>query len=469
MKPLKRLFLCIAGVLAASVANLPAQTLTVLHNFSASTNTVNADGENPNADLEVSGTTLYGTAPVGGSYGWGTIYSVCTSGSNFTVLHAFSGGSDGATPNKSLILAGNNFYGLVGRGTNLAGYGSVFSIATNGSNFTIVYTFTATGNGVLENPNGGLLFSNGTLFGTANEGGISSGGTIFSIDLSTTNFSLLHQFVSATDGKNPLGVMVLTNGVLYGTTRNGGSNGTYGTVFSISTNGDNYTVLHTFAGTPQLDGANPDAGLVLSGNVLCGTTGFGGANGGGTVFSITTDGNTYSVLHSFSGSNDIPESALFLNGNTLYGTTLGNGSSGSGEIFSINTDGSSFTPLHTFSTATASDGYTNADGAKPYSTPVMSGTVLYGTTSQGGVNGNGVVFSLGIVPKIIAITVNGPNVLLNAINGIAGNTYTVLASSNLRAPLTNWTSVATNVLASGGNFSITATNAIPAFFILKTP
>ncbi len=426
----------------------------------ATTNgTTNWDGAETRADLWLSGNSLYGTAPLGGSNGYGTVFSLNTDGTGFTVLHTFSGGADGSVPNKDLVLAGDRLYGITGRGTNLAGYGSIFELDTNGSNFSLVYTFDPSSNGSLGQPNGGLTYDHGTLYGTAFSGGISNAGTIFSL-ATNGNLNWAYSFNPGTDGQNPLGSLVLTNGTLYGTARNGGTNGLFGTVFSISTNGDNYLVLHTFAGGTNQDGHNPNAGLLLSGNTLYGTTGFGGTNNHGTVFSINTDGSGYTVIHSFAGVGEIAEAGLIQWGDTLYGTTLGNGSSAGGTLFSVSTNGGSFTLLHAFSLADSNDGYTNSDGDAPYGQLLMSGNLLYGTTSLGGAGGNGVVFRQAIIPSVSGFSLAGSNLVLSGVNALAGDTYTLLASTNLALPLNQWSPLATNMLSGGGNFTLTATNAV---------
>lgn len=77
-------------------------------------------------------------------------------------------------------------------------------------------------------------------------------------------------------------------------------------------------------------------------------------------------------------------------------------------------------------------------------------------------------------PGITGVSLSGTNVVLSATNGAAGGTYYVLSSTNLSQPLSQWLPVATNVLPTSGNFSITATNAATAsapwqhFFILQT-
>jgi uncharacterized repeat protein (TIGR03803 family) len=461
MYPLHRIkTLLLSGVAGLFwTISLSAPGFTVLHAFGVTgTGVTNSDGSDTHADLVLSGKVLYGTAPIGGTNGYGTIYSINTDGTGFTVLHSFTGASDGTVPNADLILCGNTLCGLVGHGTNLVGYGSIYSMTTNGDNFNILYTFADSANGSIGQPNGGLTMSDGTLYGTMYQGGISNQGTIFSFNTNGT-FTLLHQFTQYTDGQNPLGVLVLANGTLFGTTRNYGTNGVLGgTVFSIGTNGENFTVLHYFQKSTNFDAFTPNTGMILNSNTLYGTTTFGGDYNSGTVFAISTNGSGYSLLHSFnpdSGEGKLPEGELVMAGNTLYGTTLGSGPSLSGTIFSVNTDASSFTILHRFPPNI--DG-TNSDGAQPYDAPVLSGNVLYGTTMVGGVIGGGTIFSQPIVPLISKVNISGDNLTLSGIEGMENESCTILASPNLILPLNLWTPLVTNVLASGGNFAVIVTN-----------
>jgi len=153
------------------------------------------------------------------------------------------------------------------------------------------------------------------------------------------------------------------------------------------------------------DGADSQAGFVSSGNTLYGTAYFGGNAGNGTVFGIVIDGPamTLTNLHSFSATNGPylinydganPIAGLILSGNTLYGTTQNGGAGGSGSVFRVNTDGSNFTNLYSF---TAVTNLTNGDGAYPAGGLVLSGDTLYGTAQAGGNFGNGTVFSVNTV------------------------------------------------------------------------
>jgi len=112
-----------------------------------------------------------------------------------------------------------------------------------------------------------------------------------------------------------------------------------------------FTTLHSFTptspyGNSNSDGAAPYASLITnsSGNTLYGTTQVGGSSGNGTVFAVNTDGTGFTNLHSFTSTSDgaNPYAGLILSGNTLYGTAYVGGSSSYGTIFAINTDGTGF-------------------------------------------------------------------------------------------------------------------------------
>src|SRR5581483_10860503 len=104
---------------------------------------------------------------------------------------------------------------------------------------------------------------------------------------------------SATDGLNPSGgLLQAADGKLYGTTYWGGTAG-QGTIFSLTTAGGSYKILHSFTGT---DGAHPSAGVIqASNNFLYGVTSAGGGGGNGAFFKMNTTGTTYNVLHNFDG------------------------------------------------------------------------------------------------------------------------------------------------------------------------
>src|SRR5437764_4625447 len=110
-------------------------------------------------------------------------------------------------------------------------------------------------------PLAGLLVTKGILYGTTSGGGTGSG-TVFSFDPSTGSLATLHSFLNNPDGADPASRLMKMQGLLYGTTAGGGvyRNG-YGTVFSLDPHSGNEAVLHSFAKMP--DGVDP-AGVFIS-------------------------------------------------------------------------------------------------------------------------------------------------------------------------------------------------------------
>jgi uncharacterized repeat protein (TIGR03803 family) len=145
----------------------------------------------------------------------------------------------------------------------------------------------------------------------------------------------------------PVGGLVLSNGRLYGTTFAGGQGGG-GTIFLMQTNGLGFTVLHHFTAAAPVtgtnaDGASPAAALLLSGNVLYGTASAGGTGAAGTVFSFDLASSRFTTLRSFTalagnGTNTdgaFPVAPVLRLGSSLYGTTFSGGPGAAGTVFSI--------------------------------------------------------------------------------------------------------------------------------------
>jgi uncharacterized repeat protein (TIGR03803 family) len=221
--------------------------------------------------------------------------------------------ANGIMPNDNVItnytLYGVTLFGGTnGNGPGTTGYGTVYSINNDGSGFQTLHVFSAAGS-ISTNgygPHGGMVLSGNTLYGTTSGGGKFGSGTIFKIDTTGSNFMVLKSFsaygfdsannITNGDGEAPEGDLVLSGDTLYGTTLGGGTNGGGGVVWSMNTNGGNFTVLHSFS-TPtdngtgtgtytNAGGGGTSAGLLLSGHTLFGTTPSGGIYGGGTLFAI---------------------------------------------------------------------------------------------------------------------------------------------------------------------------------------
>ncbi|HEY2883561.1 MAG TPA: choice-of-anchor tandem repeat GloVer-containing protein, partial [Pirellulales bacterium] len=239
----------------------------------------------PNS-LTVSGTTLFGTAGSGGTSAGGTIYSINSSGAGYTQYQNFgSATGDGLFPNAGLTQLGSKFYGTTAQGGGSGSIGTIFSVNTDGSGLTFLRKFLGGAN------DGSFAFSDliavgAKLYGTANQGGASNKGIVFSYDTASSQFATLHSFGSiANDGSQPVGGVTLVGSTLYGTTQVGGASPTSGIIYSLNTDGTGYQVVQNFLGG-FIDGAQPRADLTLVNNTLFGTTVAGGSSGGGTVFAL---------------------------------------------------------------------------------------------------------------------------------------------------------------------------------------
>lgn len=309
----------------------------------------------------------------------------------FTTLYSFSAlqgtspktNFDGQAPYGNLVLFGDTLYGTTyDGGTN--GTGAVFSIKTNGSAFTELHSFGPLVSGHNADgayPYNGLVLSGGMLYGTTFQG-VVGWGSVFGISTNGGSFSLIHGFTNGLDGAQPRGALVIVSNILYGTTSGTGTN-SYGNIFSLNTNGA-ITPMHSFS--TNNEGALTQAGLTLVGNVLYGTTYKFGTNGYGSIYSINTDGTGFAILHSFALATDggNSDASLVASGNTLFGTTSAGGTNGWGTVFSLS--GNSFNVLYTFTG--------NSDGGIPAAALTVLGNTLYGTTQQGGDDGVGTVFSV---------------------------------------------------------------------------
>jgi uncharacterized repeat protein (TIGR03803 family) len=326
----------------------------------------------------------------------------------FTIIQALTTGTGGQPENPPILGSDGNLYGGFYTGAN--GGGAVYSIHTDGSGLTILYAPTGNdGYGVF----GQLVQApSGLLYGTTLFDGQSGQGVVFSYDISTSTYSVVHAFDLA-DGSAPAsGLVADAAGNLYGTTTAGGANG-LGTVYSIAAGTNAFSVLASLSNST---GGSPYSPLAIGADgLLYGTATIGGAFGKGTIFRLATTGGTVSDLHDFAGSDGaFPFSGLTLGkGGVLYGTTDDGGNS-YGVVFAFQPSSGTLTVLHSF---------TGSDGAGPQGKVVLDGAGnLLGTTFYGGANESGTIWRYG--PKkgnfetLVTLSVDGggsPN---------AGLTYT---------------------------------------------
>ena len=320
---------------------------------------------------------LYGTAPTGGTYGFGSVFRLTLNGT-FTTVYSFTGAGDGGGPDSLIQVRDGNLYGSTLTG-GVAGFGALFRMSTSGQLITI-YSFTVPKNhtefpGGFTQTSGLVQASDGNLYGTTPRGGANFNGMAFRI---TTNgvFTLLHSFAGGSEGTGPNATLIqASDGNLYGTTAGGGTDG-QGTIFQMALDGT-FTTLYSFSG--GTDGAVPGAGLIqASDGNLYGTTREGAAfNGAGTVFQISTNGD-FATIYSFSdGYSGSLASLIQAPDSNLYGTSAYGGGTHAGMVFRMTTDGN-LTSLYSLTSAT--------DGFYPLSLSLGADGNLYGST-LGGLSG----------------------------------------------------------------------------------
>jgi hypothetical protein len=193
--------------------------------------------------------SLYGTATAAGSGNSGTVFELRPNGSggyDFTLLYAFQGGADGAGPVGGLAMdAGGNLFGTASLGgIGFGEFGTVFKLTPNGSggfDFSVVHAFQGGADGAV--PIGNLIVDgSGNLYGTTSLDGLGSlysysyFGTIFKLAPDGNggySESVLYNFLGGDDGANPqAGLIMDAGGKLYGTAMNAGANSD-GVVFSL--------------------------------------------------------------------------------------------------------------------------------------------------------------------------------------------------------------------------------------------
>lgn len=396
--PTNRAF-CIVFMFCIAAATICPAQLTTLHSFSIS------DGAQPMVGLvRATDGNLYGTTLTGGDYFAGTAFKI-TPGGALTTLYSFcqiNGGycQDGSEPMQMIQGRDGNFYGMTAAGGNPGGAeneGKIFKLTPSGQE-SVLFTFCLHTNCPYgSSPTSIMQANDGNFYGVVADAGQNQMGGFWQLIANSWTFHLLYSFTQSV-GFMPGATLVQgQDGQLYGVAPNGGADDD-GTVFKLTLTG-NPTVVYNFCSLSNcLDGSAPEAALVLgSDGNFYGTTGLGGAYSGGTIFKLTP-GGTLTVLHSVTRStdgSDVVAPLIQASDGNFYGTASYGGANGDGTIFSITPSGS-FAVLHSFN---------RSDGANPGGALVEdSPGVFYGTTSTGGANDEGSVFKFQPASYTLAIT-----------------------------------------------------------------
>jgi len=337
---------------------------------------------------------FYGTTNWGGDGFDGSVFRMTAEGV-YTELVSFDGPLSGSAPANGLIQGSDgSLYGTTQEG-GASDNGTVFRVTVAGALTTLV-EFTGSGGGDVGSiPNGLVLGGNGELYGTTEEGGFGSNnvGTAFRIDPDGTMTTLV-DFASLRGGgvgAAPRAALVRgRDGNFYGTTYYDGATDS-GTIFRMTPAGITTRLAEFTGNAGPLPGRGPLAPLVegIDGSFY-GVTSRGGMNNNGTIFRITPSGEVV-TLFEFGGFDGNPEAPLAQGSDGhFYGTTVSEDEAGEVEtVFRITADGA-------FATVIEFSGVEGPNrGSQPKSALTLAGNGnLYGTTESGGLNNEGTVFMI---------------------------------------------------------------------------
>jgi uncharacterized repeat protein (TIGR03803 family) len=384
-----------------------AQTETLLYSFGAtSTDGTNSQA----ALISDKEGNFYGTTSSGGAYGYGAVFELSASGTETILYSFGATSTDGQSPQAGLVMdTKGNLYGTTTYG-GVYTQGTVFELSPSTTTGiwteTILWSFGATATDGFMPWAALIRDSKGNLYGVTELGGANGtypGGTVYKLTpvtkkkKTTWTETILYSFgASATDAYWPTsGLLMDKAGNLYGTTTYGGTYGN-GTVFELSASGTE-TILYSF-GASATDAILPWTNLIRDskGNFY-GTTTWGGAYGNGTVFELSASG-TETVLYSFGTALTEPfyvNCGLIMYKGNLYGTSQWGGANGGGTVYELSLVKKGTLKGTWAETIPYAFGASATDGTWPEASLIMDKEGnFYGTTFNGGEYSSGTVFKL---------------------------------------------------------------------------
>ncbi len=399
--------------------NADGSGYTVLKHFAE------ADGYNPTGGLLIaSDGRLYGAATWGGMNNRGTLFRLEADGSNFTVLRALDSIADGQNPIAGLAEGPDGkLYGAASLGG--PDWGTVFRLNTDGTGFTRLRSFgPGVGDANGTRPYGTPAFGpDGRIYGTTWTGGSAAGqGVIYRMNADGSNYSVIFTFTGSATGEQPYaGVRVAADGTLYGTTNFGGAYGG-GVVYRVNPSGSGFIVVRHLNSNAEGNGPFYAVPALLAGRLFA-TAGFNGAGGAGSVISMSLTGADFKVENNFSGANGAnPLSGVRVGPDGfLYGLAR-NGGGGAGTLFRL--------PFYTgdFSTATLDPFTLSVSQWTAGNTQFLHGTQPYWSVTSGGGQ-----MKINLAPNNNDYLSDGPHVQTRSSFGLSGNfiaTVTLDISAN---------------------------------------
>jgi hypothetical protein len=338
---------------------------------------------------------LWATATGGGTWGDGTILEGDSNGTNFRPVATFDS-LNGTFPVGNMVIVNNKLYGITMFGT-FDNSCCIFCYDPAVDTIAVAYQFAIQAqNG--NNPAAGLITaSDGKLYGTTIQTGhYSDSGVIFSFDPLSNYYSEVYNFNGYTGAGTTSELLQANNGKLYAIAQYGGP-GNSALLYGFDISNSQYDTLHTFTGNnydtiSALNLYTPTPPLIqASDNKLYGIFSLLKA-GTGFLFSYDISNGTFTNLHNFGNTDGFPQGGLVQAGDgKIYGTTAT-------EIFSFDTGGGAFAPVFSF---------TDTTGHSPLGKlNTFGNSALIGTTSTGGNNGLGTIFTFDFTSHAFNILLN---------------------------------------------------------------
>jgi uncharacterized repeat protein (TIGR03803 family) len=305
----------------------------VTHDFSIVANFSEPVGISPDSLVFDSHGNLFGSTLAGNTNLRGTIFEI-TAGDSTPVMIANIPTSYGGQPvGKLSVDSDGNLFGTIAN-VGLSTYGNIFEVSAGTHTLSTLYTFGSptridSANG--SHPTGGLTIDqNGNLYGATSAGGANHVGTLFEIDGITHALTTITSIDNSVSGYIGSGITLDASGMLYGSTYQGGLAAVYGTsaigtIFQFDRTTNTFKILQSFEGP---NGSNPVnfGGLIFdAAGDLFGTTSTGGDFNCGTVFEISAATGICTTIYNFDGSDGFsPVSGLVADSaGNLYGTATG--------------------------------------------------------------------------------------------------------------------------------------------------
>lgn len=327
---------------------------------------------------------IWGTSYTGGNDDAGYIFRMDADGGSFDKVHHFEGGIHGQWPNGALTEGPDGkLYGITAQGGEFE-KGVIYSYNRQYDVFTVEYH---------PNVNLGqkfLLAPDGKFYINSTQ----SRGSLYTYDPVTRSLDLVYDYAVA-EGRSSFtegSFLLVDDHRIIGTTYSGGSMDD-GVLFEYDLNTSTWTVLHSFGGS---EGRAPSPTLALLGRKLYGTTIWGAANGRGALFEYDLNTSTFTKKTDFTAESSRAEGPGVGPDGKIYLQSPTGGNDYHGGLLRFDPSTDDFDLIHTFF---------------EYGTSILTGSMyqtwegrLFGVSRYGGSgSGLGTIYEVNVAAENISV------------------------------------------------------------------